>query len=148
MNAVRPWLFIGKYRETLDEMYLLAQGFGAVLQLAEEISYTRLAWLYVVVDDGVPLPGHLLRQGIDFVLEQHRLGRTILIACGAGMSRSASFAVAALKEVEHLSLTEALQTVKQHHPDTLPHPALWESLCTYYQEDVLYERVLAILTEG
>jgi hypothetical protein len=38
-----------------------------------------------------------------------------------------------LKEDEGLTLSEALQTVKKPHPETLIHPALWKSLCSFYQ---------------
>ena len=71
-----------------------------------------------------------------FVITEKQQNRNVLIACGAGISRSAAFAVAALKEVEQLSLLDAFRVVRQHHPQALPHPAIWESLCTYYQEVV------------
>ena len=88
MDAIRPWLYIGKYRETRDERLLVASGIQAVLQLAEEVPYQDITFTYLAVEDGEPLPPHLLRQGIDFVLSEKRRGHTVLIACGAGISRS------------------------------------------------------------
>jgi protein-tyrosine phosphatase len=73
---------------------------------------------------------------VDFVRAEKRHGHIVLIACGAGISRSATFAVAALKEEEGLSLLDAYRVVKSGHPGAMPHFALWESLCGYYQEDV------------
>ncbi len=70
------------------------------------------------------------------------------MACGAGISRSATFAVAVLKETEGLSLLEAVQTVKKYHPESLPHPALWESLCAYYGEEVPIISMLNALRGG
>ena len=61
------------------------------------------------------------------------------------MSRSAAFAVAVLKEAEGLSLLDAVRTVGKHHPESLPHPALWESLCSYYGEDVSLQAMLGAL---
>lgn len=107
-----------------------------MLQLAELVEQPDIACLYLPVDDGVPLPTALLRQGIDFVFTHKNQGERVLIACGAGVSRSVTFAVAALKEIEGLDLASALRLVKQKHPGALPHPALWESLCGYYGEDV------------
>ena len=134
MNAIRPWLYVGKYRETLDANLLAARKIGAMLQLAEEVTQPNITALYLAVDDGVSLPEHLLRQGVDFVLSAKQHGQIVLIACGAGISRSAAFAVAALKEVEGVSLLQALRIIGKRHPESLPHPAIWESLCTYYDE--------------
>lgn len=147
MDAIRSWLYIGKYRETRDTDLLGANQIGAVLQLAEEIPYSHITSLYLPVEDGVPLPVHLLRQGVDFCLSEKRQGRKVLIACGAGMSRSVAFAVAFLKEAEGLSLLDAVRTVGRHHPESLPYPALWESLCSYYGEEIPLQMMLDALYE-
>jgi protein-tyrosine phosphatase len=136
MNTIRNWLYIGKYRDTFDATLLAAHKIGAMLQLAEAVKHPSIESLYLPVEDGVPLADHHLRQGIDFMLGQKRLGRNVLVACGAGMSRSAAFAVAVLKEDEGLGLLDALRAVKSHHPDTMIHPVLWESLCVYYRENI------------
>jgi hypothetical protein len=44
--------------------------------------------------------------------------------------------VAVLKEEEGVSLLDAFQEVKQKHPQAMPHPPVWASLCAYYKEDV------------
>jgi hypothetical protein len=118
-----------------------------MLQLAEPVSYEDIDSLYLPVDDGVPLPAPLLEQGVVFVLEAKARGRSTLIACGAGISRSAAFAVAVLKEVEGLELLDALRLVHQHHPETLPHPAIWQSLCDYYEEPVSVQEMLQALRD-
>jgi hypothetical protein len=148
MDAIRPWLYVGKYRETLDANLLSAKQIGAVLQLAEAVNHPNITSLYLLVEDGVSLPSHLLRQGVDFVLSEKDRGQTILVACGAGISRSVAFAIAALKEAEGLSLLEAAQIVKEKHPESLPHPALWESLCAYYDEEVSIHEMLRKLTKA
>ena len=133
MNSIRNWLYIGKYRDTRDATLLAAHKIGAMLQLAEAVEQPDIESLYLPVEDGVPIADHYLRQGIDFVLAQKRLGRKVLVACGAGMSRSAAFAVAALIEDENLSLLAALRDVKSHLPVTMIHPAIWKSLCAFYK---------------
>lgn len=142
MNSIRDWLYIGKYRDTLDSTLLATHKIGAMLQLAEAVKHPDIESLYLPVDDGIPIADHYLQQGIDFVLAQKRLGRKVLVACGAGMSRSAAFALAALKEDESLGLLAARHDVKSHHPDTLIHPALWESLCAFYQENIPFQNAL------
>ncbi len=145
MNSIRSWLYIGKYRDTLDIALLARHKIGAMLQLAEAVKHPDIESLYLPVEDGIPLAHHHLQQGIDFVLSQKRLGRNVLVACGAGMSRSAAFAVAVLKEDESLGLLDALQAVKSHHPDTMIHPALWESLCAFYRENVPFHSALSTM---
>jgi hypothetical protein len=73
---------------------------------------------------------------VDFVLSAKQRGQTVLIACGAGISRSSAFAAAVLKEAEDLSLLQAVRVVGLHHPGALPHPEIWRSLCSYYHEDI------------
>jgi protein-tyrosine phosphatase len=136
MNAIRPGLYVGKFSETLDTTLLAAHEIGAMLQLAEAVNHPGIESLFLPVVDGVPLAHHHVRQGVDFVGEQRRLGRNVLIACGAGISRSTAFAVAVLKDDEGLSLLDALRAVKSRNPVTLIHPALWQSLCTFFGEEV------------
>jgi hypothetical protein len=145
MRAIRNWLYVGKYRETLDAQYLAAYAIDAMLQLEGAVKQPGMVSLYLSVDDGVPLPVKLLRQGVDFVLAEKQQEHTVLIACGAGISRSVAFAVAVLKETEGLNLLEALQSVKVQHPEALPHPTLWKSLCDYYHEDIPIQVMLDII---
>lgn len=141
MNKIRSWLYLGTYRETLNLHLLSARNIGAMLQLADLIEHAGITSLYLPVNDGEPLAPDLLRTGVDFVIDQKQQGQTVLIACGAGVSRSAAYAVAVLKEVEALSLLEALRVVRQKHSAAMPHPALWEALCTYYDEEASLKEV-------
>lgn len=145
MDSLCDWLYIGKYRETLDAIILRQYAIEAMLQLAEAVAQPGVESLYLPVEDGLPLDDHLLRRGVDFALAQKQLRRKVLVACGAGMSRSAAFAVAILKEAERISLVEALRQVKSQHPETLIHPALWESLCKFYAEDAPLQLAISIM---
>ena len=145
MDAIRNWLYIGRYRDTIYATLLEAQGISAMLQLAEAVQQPGVESLYLQVEDGVPLVGELLRKGVDFVLDQKHRSRKVLVACGAGMSRSAAYVVAVLKEDEGLSLLEALRTVKHYHPETIIHPVLWISLCKIYQEDVSWDHAMEVM---
>src|SRR5437868_6406606 len=104
MHKICPWLYIGKYRETIDINILIAYRINAMLQLADKVEQIGIASLYIPVEDGEPLPADKLRQGVDFVRAQKAAGKTVLVACGAGISRSVTYSIAALKEEENLSL--------------------------------------------
>jgi len=90
------------------------------------------------VEDGVPLDPALLAQGVQFIRSAIDGGHIALVACGAGISRSASFAIAVIKEQESLSLWEAWQIVQGAHSPACPHPALWKlegGECRKYEVD-------------
>jgi len=145
MNRIRPWLYIGKYRDTLDYPLLQSHNVGAMLLLAEPVNHPGIVSLYLEVEDGVPLGSTALQQGLNFVSQQKREGRSILIACGAGQSRSVVFGIAALMQEESLSLMEALWAVIIQHQDAEPHKVLWESLCQHCGEDISYFTMLETL---
>jgi protein-tyrosine phosphatase len=145
MNSILPWLFIGSYRDTLNRSLLDRHRIGAMLLLAEHVHQPAITSVYLAVEDGEPLSEILLRRGVDFVLSMHREHQHVLIACGAGISRSAIFATAVVKEVEGRSLLEAMKVVKHHHPQASPHMALWESVCAYYHEEVPFMALLHLL---
>ncbi|MEP7293227.1 MAG: dual specificity protein phosphatase [Chloroflexota bacterium] len=136
MQQVRPWLFIGKYSETLNCDLLERHKIRAVLQLAAPVEHPGITALYLPVDDGVPVRENALANGVAFVRTEYAQGNRVLIACGAGISRATTFATAALKEEENLSLLDALREIVSAHPSGMPHPKLWESLCRYYGEDI------------
>lgn len=141
MIQVRPWLAIGKYRETTDLNLLKHFQVGAMLQLADAVPQPGIASLYLAVEDGVPLPREILRRGVDFIRMRKADGHKVLVACGAGISRSVTFSIAALREEENLSLFDAYSQILDVHPDAFPHHALWESLRSYYGDDMTYEAV-------
>lgn len=136
MQQVRSWLFVGKYTETLNADALERCEIRAMLLLAVSVEHQRIRSLYLPVDDGVPLHENALAEGVAFVRSEYAQGNRALIACGAGISRATTFAIAVLKEEENLSLLDAFYEIAQVHPSGMPHPELWKSLCDYYREDV------------
>ena len=136
MHKIRDWLYIGKYRETLSLPLLDSYHIGAMLHLAENVQHDGVDTLYLPIDDGVPVRQEILKQGIDFLAEQKAQGKVVLSACGAGISRSTTFAIGLLMREENLGLWDAYQAVLDHHPDALPAPDLVVSLAEYYQAPV------------
>jgi protein-tyrosine phosphatase len=142
MQRIRPWLLIGKYRETIDQALLMQARVDALLHLAAAVEPAGIVTRYLPIEDGAPLAAATLRTGVDFVLAHRDAGSTVLVACGAGISRSTTFAIAALKEAEELPLLQAARIVRQAHLNGMPHPVLWESLCSYYSESHDYLALL------
>jgi hypothetical protein len=136
MQQVRTWLFVGKYTETLNADALERCKIGAMLLLAAPVEHQGIRSLYLPVDDGVPLREDTLANGVAFVRAEHAQGNRVLVACGAGISRATAFAIAVLKEEESRSLLDAFYEIAPVHPNGMPHPELWKSLCDYYKEDV------------
>ncbi|MBM3847058.1 MAG: dual specificity protein phosphatase family protein [Verrucomicrobia bacterium] len=145
MKAIRPWLCVGKYRDTLDQDYLRGAEIGVMLQLVETPRTPGIEALYLPIEDGQPIPPEIPERGVRFTLAGKNEGRRVMIVCGAGLSRSVSFAIAAIKESEGRTLVEAFQEVRTHHPEALPHPVLWKSLCERYRENVPYLTALSSL---
>ena len=144
MDEIRPWLFIGAYRDTLNKSYLDFKNIQAMLQLAQNVEQPNIVSLYLPVEDLAPISITHIRQGVDFIREHKAENKRVLVACGAGINRSSSFCAAALKEEEGLSLFEAFKEVKRNHPESMPHEPVWESLCKYYNETTPYLDVMRL----
>ena len=146
MTRIRPWLWIGALRDTRDEDQLLGNEIGAMLQLAAEEPHRGIETLYLAIDDGMPLDAAMLQRGLEFIAAARARGVRVLVACGAGISRSTTFCVGALKEAEGLSLLDAYRDVHSRHRNASPHPALWSSLGEFFGEPVSYDSVLEVFT--
>jgi len=131
MYEIRPWLLVGGYAETREPALLAVRGVGAMLQLAEPVLQPGIASLFLAVDDGAPIPAAALRDGMAFVRAARGAGQTVLVACGAGVSRSVAFAAAALTEAEGLGVLNAVRAVRARHPAAQPHYRLLASLFAY-----------------
>ncbi len=142
MYAVRPWLFVGKYRDTLNLSRLCVHHIKAMLELDEPEPHPGIHTLYVRTIDGAPFYKEDFRRGVEFILLEHQLGRNVLIASGAGISRAVAYTMAALKEAEDLPLLEAYELILERDPKALPHPVIWQSLCDLYNENIPYVKVL------
>ena len=144
MDEIRPWLYIGKYRDTIDGATLRVMSIDAMLELADDVKQPGISSLYLPVEDVAPIPFALIQSGVSFVREHKQLGQRVLVACGAGINRSSAFCTAALKEEEKLGLLEAFKEVKRLHHDSAPHHPVWESLCEYYGEVVPYNTIILL----
>lgn len=134
MFQIRDWLFISGFPAASNPKEVQKHRINAMLQLFEAFKSPGVETLYLNVLDGYPLPPEVIRRGVDFVRKQHSKDKRILITCGAGVSRSVTFTVAILKEIEGLSLEEAYLSIRQHHQEALPDHIHWDSLREYFGE--------------
>jgi hypothetical protein len=132
MNFVRPWLAIGKYVETTDEAFLIPNGITAMLQLSDPAPQPGIETLHLNVRDGRTMPLDIIGRGIDFICEQKAQGKVILVACGAGISRSVIFAWGALMQEEKLDFFEAFRQIREAHPQAQPYPGMCLSLSNHF----------------
>ncbi len=147
MDEIRPWLYIGSYRDTLNKSYLDFKSIKAMLQLAEKVEQTGIASLYLPVEDIGETQPTLIKQGVEFILAEKQKGSKILVACGAGINRSTAFCMAALKEAEGLPLLDAFKAVHKKHPVALPNELVWGSFCKYYNESPPYLDAMRIAAQ-
>ena len=81
MHRIRPWLYIGKVRETGDRSIMYAYQIGAILQLAHPAKHPGIESLFIEVDDGVSLPISALEQGVAFARAQKATGHKLVNGC-------------------------------------------------------------------
>ncbi|MFW5748316.1 MAG: dual specificity protein phosphatase family protein [Chloroflexota bacterium] len=138
MYRISPWLYTGSYDESADPGLLREESIDAVLQVYRPVNHDGIQTHYIASEEGYPLPAPMLVEALAFIDAQHAQGHRVLIACGAGISRSVTFAVAALAHTEGLSLVDAFTRVLKVHPRAMPDEIHWQSLNTYFGESTDY----------
>lgn len=132
MDFVRPWLAIGGVGEAADAALRRQHGIGAVLSLLPVEFDGGEAHLTLSIADRVALPAAAIRTATAFIERQRRAGRTTLLHCQMGISRSPAVAACYLHEYAGLPLPEALHEVSRARPQADPHPALLDSIAKHY----------------
>lgn len=132
VNRVLDRLWIGAARDQDGTTPLVALGFVAVVDLREPMEAPSasdqaagndsLACLELKNRDGEPWPATDVDRAMGFIHDQIRRGR-VLVACNAGMSRSASVVIGYLVRCGW-SEPEAHEAVKRARPEIAPKPAM------------------------
>lgn len=135
MHRIRDWLYTGGIAATENTDGLKVHQITAMLQLHHAVEQPGIASRFIYIEDARKIPKHQLEQGIDFIQQQHAADGVILVACGAGVSRSVTLATAALVVVEGLALVEAFTVVRAGNPRAMPDQTQWQSLAQYFDDD-------------
>jgi hypothetical protein len=108
-------LWVGTARDARDIRAMLDAGIEAVVDLAMEeppaVLTRELVYLRFPLIDGPDNPPWLLRTAVSTVVELIQAGVPVLVACGAGMSRSPALAATVIAVVETRPLAAVLATV-------------------------------------
>lgn len=149
MHQIRDWLYITSYGLASNADYIRKEGFDAMLQLHRKIELADVDSLYLALRDGEAIPAADIVAAVQFVVDHHGAGEKVLITCGAGISRSVTMTVAALKAIEGGDLETIYRDVREHHPEAMPDQVHWESICNYFGETIpFWELWSRIMLEG
>lgn len=150
MHKIRDWLFVGQLAHTHDRALLNQYGITAMLQLHHPVPQQGIETMFLPVMDGHAIDTVDVQKAAVFVKAQHAAGRKLLVACGAGVSRSVTFAVMTLKEIEGITMEEAYLDIRSKHRDALPDQVHWESVRAHYggEGKTFWEIWRKILSEG
>ncbi|MEL6308318.1 MAG: dual specificity protein phosphatase [Chloroflexota bacterium] len=135
MYKIRDWLFISGYPTASSKAKRDDAGITAVLSLHKPIEEEDgLTSQFLYIEDGGSLLTKTIEQGITFIKTRYDADDRLLIACGAGISRSVLFAIVALVEIEDMSMKEAYTLIHAHHPKPMPEHLHWQIVANYYGE--------------
>jgi hypothetical protein len=133
LDQVTDQLFIGKARLAYDPDRLHRQGITSVVKLFESPPDWPSGFnlLDAPFEDGVFVDSDRLAAFDRFIAEEIEAGRTVLVVCGAGISRSATVVLSYLVSTG-VPLPDAYRLLKARHPATEPHPEMWLSLIAHH----------------
>lgn len=124
MIQIRPWLYVGRELEAYDKSLLKKNQIGAMLHLNEPADIPGIESCHLHVMERAGVEQKELREALHYISKNKQDGMNLLITSDAGVSRSAAFAAAAVKQDENLPLISALKAVLMQHPEARPHPGL------------------------
>ena len=135
MHKIRDWLYIGDYPSASLPDVIIKNKIQGMLQLYQPIKTKGVDTKFIGLQDGIPIREEQLREGIEFIHQQREKNHRILSTCGAGVSRSVSFAIIALKEIEGMTLAQAYRNIYKLHAKAMPDHVHWKSIADYYGEN-------------
>jgi protein-tyrosine phosphatase len=141
MNQIRPWLYVGGLQDAISRKRLREAGIKAVLQLHESFAHEEIEELFLPLTEGKALTDEQIQTAVQFGRAHKAQGHTLLVACGAGISRSSLVATIILKEEEGVSLLEAFNRLRTQHHDAAPDQVMWDSANAYYHENTPFAKV-------
>ena len=142
-------VYIGGYRATHHADELARRNIRHVLKLYADEPYFPAGFttLTCAIEDGIPIAPETFQRGVKFINEQTTTGHLVLVMCGAGISRSATFVLAYMVEAG-FDLHAAYMLLREAHPAAAPHPNLWVSLFTYYGLNYSLKDSIAWMYDG
>ncbi|XP_012272135.1 dual specificity protein phosphatase 10 isoform X2 [Orussus abietinus] len=124
-SRVLPFLYLGNGRDAADLQLLQALGATRVLNVTSQlpgyheargITYRQIP----ASDSGHQNLKQYFEEAFDFIEEARKAGSSVLVHCQAGVSRSATIAIAYIMRHKGLSMVEAYKLVKNARPIISP----------------------------
>jgi len=132
MDEVSKGIYVGTESNAGDESLLRKHGVDTVISLTHSNPDTRnLTRLDVPMIDGPQNDSEVFAEAVSKVVEHRESGRTVLIHCSAGASRSPSVAATAISHLTEKDLNEAFNQVIERRPEADPHDALVRRAAEY-----------------
>lgn len=140
MNQVTSWLWIGDANDGQNWQAIHAAGIRSVFNATAESDgwpaefKKRVPYLRLNQPDGEPIPPERLDLFAAWLSFQERRGDLrLLVHCGAGISRAATFSALALMLRAGLAWGDALSWIRAARPIVCPNPALMRSLADWWR---------------
>ncbi len=128
MRRVAPGLHVGGIDAAGDPALLAEHGITAVVKLSHARPDTPYPDAVTVADhpllDGPQCEYDAFRAAVADLAALLAAGRTVLVHCSAGASRSGAVAAAGLARSEGIAVDDALARIRDRKPDVRPHSAL------------------------
>ncbi|XP_014598106.1 PREDICTED: uncharacterized protein LOC106783779 isoform X1 [Polistes canadensis] len=124
-SRVLPFLYLGNGKDAADLQLLRALGATRVLNVTSQlpgyheergITYRQIP----ASDSGHQNLKQYFEEAFDFIEEARKAGSSVLVHCQAGVSRSATIAIAYIMRHKGLSMVEAYKLVKNARPIISP----------------------------
>jgi len=141
MRQILPYtLWLGHAGDAQDFKQIFDLGINALVQLAVEEAPLRppreLIYCRFPLVDGPGNEVRLLSLAITTMANLIEKRESVLVCCGAGLSRSPAVAAAALSMVFQESPDDCLKQVAEHHPADVA-PGLWQEIKTLLERECL-----------
>lgn len=126
MDTVANGLFVGTESDAENASVLRKHGVDVVVSLTHGDTDPggNVTCVDVPMVDGPQNDPEVFVEAVRKVVERRESGRTVLIHCSAGASRSPAVAAAALTGLSDKSLNEAFSQVLRQRPTADPHDGL------------------------
>ncbi len=146
LHMILDGVYLGSLFALLNAPDTLAQGIQAVLRVdntpRDQGQWPRAVRLLdLPIPDARDIAPDTLDQGADFIAEQVRAGRKVLVHCHEGVSRSVTMVLAYLIAHRGLTLAQAYRRIVFNRPVAHPHPSLLWSLVRRYDLPYSYAEV-------
>ncbi|TFH41203.1 MAG: dual specificity protein phosphatase family protein [Lysobacterales bacterium] len=130
-DQVHPGVWIGSYSSAADDAFL-GKEIDVVLNMAIECDYAlsvpKIQLVKIGIEDGRLTNTGVFGKAAEVIHQARSAGKTVLVHCAAGVSRSSTAVLAYLMLYENMGWVQALEHVQKSRPCVNPHPLLVRSL--------------------